>query len=284
MSRLDLLQQLVVDTASSVPLDQQYTAMLRVDTPMADDELQVGVKELNGEHPLTELMGFVAPSDWWALGVIATGWMAPLDGGRPSAHPDAVRTAQVILVTRNGNIVSHVRAADGESFDDPPSYGRTLDALQRALGLPTPPAAGFVPDVFLVLWLQFVEAEAREARLNLQKMTWVRAARCFPFATSVRNAHVREPGAFAELLLATVDDIDWERLRLWGTRGSLGMLVKPDLAQWMDEGMFSRWIAGVLPPVHAQLERTCQRLAPEVSSRVREAVDAVLLGAAARAA
>lgn len=284
MSRLELLQQLVIDTASAIPLDQQHSALLRVETPTTDGELQVGVSDLDGDHPLTALMGFVAPDDWWALGVISTGWMGPLDGGRPSANPDAVRTAQVIAVTREGHVVSHVRAADGESFDDPPSHGRTLDALRRAVGLPTPPAEGFVPDVFLVLWLHFVEVEAREARFNLQKMTWVRAARCFPFAASVKNAHVREPGSFADLLLATVDDIDWERLRQWGTRGSLGKLVAPELARWMDDGMFSRWCADVLPPVHAQLERTCQRLAPDVSTRVREAVDAVLLGAAARAA
>lgn len=284
MSRLELLQQLVVDTAESVPFDLQYTAMLRVDSPTVDDELTVGVKELDGEHPLTGLMGFVAPDDWWALGTIATGWMGPLDAGRPSAHPDAVRVAQVIVVTRDGDVVSHVRASDGESFDEPPEGGRTFDALHRALGLPTPPPEGFVADVFAVLWLHFVEAEAREARANLQKMTWVRAARCFPFADGVRNAHVREPSEFARLLLATVHDIDWARLRQWGTRGSLGGLVRPELARWMDDGMFSRWMAESLPPVHAQLERTCQRLASRVSSQVREALDAVLLGAAARAA
>ena len=284
MSRLELLQQLVVDTATEVPFDQQYTAMLRVDTPTVDDELSVGVKSLDGEHPLTALIGFTAPDDWWALGTVATGWMGPLDGGRPSAHPDAVRTAQVIVVTREGNVISHVRAANGESFDDPPEGGLVFDAVHRALDLATPPAEGFVTDVFAVLWLHFVEAEAREARSNLQKMTWVRAARCFPFGNRVENAHLREPSDFARLLLATVHDIDWARLRRWGTRGSLGGLVRPELARWMDDGMFSRWMANSLPPVHAQLERTCQRLAPRVSSQVREALDAVLLGAAARAA
>ena len=284
MTRLELLKCLVVDTANATPLDRQYNAILQITSPTTDAEFQVGVADLGGEHPLAELMGFVAPTEWWAIGAIVTGWAGPLDGIRPSSNPEGVRIAQAIAVTRDGEVVSHVRMADGRAIDDPPESGRVLDALRRALQLPTPAPAGFVSDVFVVLWLHFVEAAAREARANVEKMTWVRAARCFPFPDAVKNADVRDPAVFAELFLATVDNIDWERLRQWGTRGSLGGLVDPPLAQWMDAGMFSRWMGGALPPVHAQLERTCQRLAPHISSRVREAVDALLLGAAARAA
>ena len=284
MTRLELLHEVVTDAATAVPLDSEHSALLRVDSPLAEDELQVGVKDLNGEHPLMALMGFVAPHDWWALGTITTGWIGPMDGTRPSAHPDGQRVAQAIVVTRDGDVMCHVRAADGETFSEPPSTGRVFDALHRALGLPTAPPEGFVADIFVGLWLHFVEAEARDARASLRKMTWVRAARCFPFAPSVKSTEIREPEAFADLFLRTVADIDWERLRQWGTRGSLGGLVRPELARWMDSGMFSRWMAGVLPPMHAQLERTCQRLSPQLSSAVREAVDALLLGAAAQAA
>ena len=284
MTRLELLQRAVTDAATAIPFDQEYSALLRVEKLDADDELQVGVKDLDGDHPLTALMGVTAPQEWWAIGTITTGWIGPMDDVRPSAHPDGQRVAQAIAVTRDADVVCHVRMADGETMDDPPSTGLVLEALHRTLGLPTSPTEGFAADIFLVLWLHFVEAEARDARANLQKMTWVRAARCFPFASTVKNSDVREPAAFADLFLRTVDGIGWEKLRQWGARGSLGKLIQPELARWMDDGMFSRWMAGSLPPVYAQLERTCQRLAPHVSTCVREAVDALLLGAAASAA
>ncbi|MFP5328063.1 MAG: hypothetical protein ACLGHT_11355 [Acidimicrobiia bacterium] len=284
MTRLELLQEVVGGVAETRPFDDDTNTVFFVSENAPDGSFNIGKKHLDGMHPLTELMGFAAPEDWWALGVVCTGWMAPMNGPRPSLHPEAVRIVQAIAVTRDGDVVNHTRVEGGEVIDEPPGEGMVLDALKRCLQLPTAPPQGFSADVFIVLWLQLVEAEARDARANLRKMTWMRAARRFPFADSVKNVDLREPAQFAEYALATVRDIDWERLRGWGSRGMLGGLVSPSLARWMDAGMFSRWLTGSLPPIHAQLERTCQRVGPNVSAPIREAVDALLIGAAAHAA
>lgn len=103
----------------------------------APDEFELGLLPIDG-HPVEMLVGFRAPADWLALGVITGGWAAPLDGSRPSAHPEARRVTQVFLIDRDGVTASVLRYPDGSIQRLPgPAEGAVPDALRAALGLRT---------------------------------------------------------------------------------------------------------------------------------------------------
>jgi hypothetical protein len=92
------------------------------------------------DHPVDALMGTVAPDDWSAIGVVATGRARRLD--RPTAA--MVPVLVVLLVDRSGAAVSLLPRLDGggryeavEAGDGP--EGLMLDLCRRALGLPTAP-------------------------------------------------------------------------------------------------------------------------------------------------
>ena len=98
------------------------------------DQVEIGIRPLDG-HPSDELAGFRAPESWVALGLVSGGWVAPLGAVRPSAHPDARRITQVVLVDRQGRVESRVRFPDGTIMREPPSVGAVLDLLRVALGV-----------------------------------------------------------------------------------------------------------------------------------------------------
>lgn len=95
----------------------------------------VGILPLDGLAPADVLLGAVAPANWAVLGVATTGWARPL--GRRTGR---VRAEVVVLVARDGRVVGRVHQGD-QVITEPPAPCVTLDCLQRALGLPTPPPA-----------------------------------------------------------------------------------------------------------------------------------------------
>jgi hypothetical protein len=140
----------------------------------AGDEFQLGVLPIEHVSPFEMLLGFDAPAEWSALGLLSGGW-AHTPAGRQ-------RVTMAVAVDRAGGLSAHTRLADGQELTEPPSEGRVLDCLRRAMGLPTPPP----PD---------------------------------------------GSGAWAEVRTAVAD-------------GSVtAPNTPPWLAQWMDDGMFARWVS-----------------------------------------
>lgn len=88
-------------------------------------------------HPVDFLRRYRPPSSCIALGLVSAGWAAPIESRvRPSAHPDAQRILQAIVVTPDGDVAARVRLPDGSIVDPGRGHGRVLDALQAALQLP----------------------------------------------------------------------------------------------------------------------------------------------------
>lgn len=107
----------------------------------APGEVELGLLRLDGAHPCEVLDELAVEPSCAALGVAAGGWAAPLgplvrDGPmRASAHPDAERILQVVLVARSGEVVSRVRFPDGTVLTAPPADGAVLSSLREVLSM-----------------------------------------------------------------------------------------------------------------------------------------------------
>lgn len=108
--------------------------LVRIDID-GEGEPDVALKPID-VHPTVALAKLGAPASCHALGIATGGWAAPMGGvGRPSAHPDAQRVFQVVLVDRAGGVAARLRLADGSVMTEVPATGAVLDALRAALGL-----------------------------------------------------------------------------------------------------------------------------------------------------
>jgi len=199
------------------------------------DGIDIACRPLGAADVVDALVGFDAPPDWLAFGVVCHGRARPLlDGDRsgmmtpdPTAEPTAVGLA--LLVDRSGGAVSGLRSTGGDfvALPDPAPVGRVPDACRRVLGLGTPPPTVPVAELWSTCWLERVltAALARPGAL-----TW---------------------GEIAALRPATeLDGLDWGAIRhVAGRNDEPAFGVRPEAAAWMDDGMFSREILSRQPPL-----------------------------------
>jgi hypothetical protein len=89
-------------------------------------------------HPVDFLRRYRRPWDCVALGLVSAGWAAPMDSPvRPSAHPDAKRIVQAVVLADDGSVAGRIRMPDGSVVDPGAApVGRVFDALRRALRRP----------------------------------------------------------------------------------------------------------------------------------------------------
>jgi hypothetical protein len=160
-----------------------------------------------------------------------------------------IRTTAIIS-RADGIIVSGIRKAgeDYEAMPDGECVGTTPDALRRAMGLPTPP-----PEVPVAHWV---------------------ALMLFRLIAGDGGAHRRVGWSQLRPKLETYEvlghDGTWEVLRNLAAKRAMPELdVSQEVAAWMDDGMFSRWVLGGLPPYDHMLERARQACTPEAFNQVR---------------
>lgn len=241
--------------------------LLRIE--LEDGAVTLGARDLDlGEHPADALLGFVAPEEWVAFGIIATGWGSPYceeHRARRGASRVRVRTAHV--VARDGNEASALSMA-GEPVrtlglyraTDPDALaGSVPDIVRRVMNVPTAPA-GFPPsELMATVWLSGVTIEARRRPGHR--------------LTSADIDNIEPGGAEAtQLLVDHPDELTWESLRWMVVRGTEMFGIDPTLAAWFDDGAFARWALGGYPPVADQL----RDLAPLVTGKAMRAIRARL--------
>jgi hypothetical protein len=250
--------------------------------------------ELDGD--ISALMGWTAPSTCLAVAIVASGQarrLGPDDahglvgadplGGHPmparpgSADPDARRgdlagpVRVVCIVDRWGRMASRTHVGDEAMITDPAEGGRLLDALRRTFGLPTAPPA--VPSGQLVdrMWLGAVAAAAREGEVAL---TWEQVRRLHPAVEVLRTAGlpITDQTIGAAMRVAP-KAWTWDRIRTQAAEGSWGdQLMPPRLADWMDEGMFSRWVLDDTRTTDELFGVVSPWLAPSARRRLRRAI------------
>ena len=117
------------------------------------------------------------------------------------------------------------------------------DCLRRAIGLPTPPPPCGPVAWWAVDWLDAtLEAVCRDPA---RPWTWARVSGCTrarvrsrPTARGPRSSSWPGQGA----------GLDWSSIRRHvGAEGGARCPIGPELAAWMDDGMFARWLLGSRP-------------------------------------
>ena len=202
---------------------------------------------LDGAHPLELLLRFVAPGHWTAIGVAGAGWAHTLDdSGRRQVGSGLGEVFVTVLVHRSGAAATlmqqgvHTPAAIPE-----PPEGTVADACRRALGLPTAAPPASTTGLWSLCWLdRLVDAAGSRPRSALRD--WPSVASLHPAAGP--EPVPADPIALARACKALAAAWPWSRLRAHPKAVDLpGLEASPDLAHWMDDGMWARWLLSAFP-------------------------------------
>jgi hypothetical protein len=237
------------------------------------DTGELATRPLDGAHPLDALLGFVAPPEWAALGVAAPGTGHALDGDRP---PERVHVT--MLIARSGASAGVLRRGDRATRLGDPPQGLVADACRRALGLPTAPPPATTVGLWTRWWLDRLVQASAERAPGAPVPGWADAVALHP-ATFVPEPGEPAPEAatVASATLGLADRWGWGRLRARPEvadllPGPMPAALTPEVAAWMDDGMFARWFLAALPPPDDLLD-ACWGLLPEpVAARVAATV------------
>lgn len=208
------------------------------------------------------LLGWSAPPEVARIVVLAAGRAAGTGdtdyAGRfpvSRAYP-ALATAPVSVVVgidRLGNLAGRLRLGDVVQ-DQAPTGGRLVDGLRRCFALPTAPPPRDTAGLLAALWLAAIAASGQAHRSHRRRMTWPEALRLHPACSLLLADEPDLPDAALEMVAGRAPlTWTWAALRRSAAaNGSLNELCPSELAAWMDEGMYARWVLGAVAP-EAQL-------------------------------
>ena len=216
------------------------------------------------------------------------------DGDGDDGLTELVKAAGGILPVRMACVVSRSREVgwwmelpDGATHAEPPGEGRVLDVLFRCLGLPTSPPAEPASEIHSAAWLASVIDGGMSSE---RRLTWSDIERLHPLARLLSGdievpldagdddqvdddddeAEARRE--LADLVRISAAAWSWEEIRTQAAEGELEAFVDAELASWMDEGMFSRWLLSILPSVDQLLEVARPMLVPSAARRLAHAL------------
>jgi hypothetical protein len=270
------LARLLLDAMGDGVAERGCPMWVRVlDPPDSNSEEGFALAFSDEQHGL---LGWVAPPDCQAVGLVATGRIRALPGTPPGLlDPSHDRLRMACLVTRHGKVAWKVASPDGSSDGAPgkeaPSEGRLLDCLRRCFALPTPPAPVSPARLQAIAWLVAVlERVDRGDR----RVSWSDVSRLHPLAQIV-STDLTGPRSYPLPALSRLagSTWTWEDLRRQAeSNASFEGIVPAGLAGWMDEGMFARWVLSELPSADELLSAVRPYLAPSAARRLTHAVRA----------
>lgn len=211
---------------------------------------------------------------WWpAVAVVGTGRFRLLD---PAHEPPAGVFGGLAggltmagVVTRHGQIGWRLQLPDGSFFDPVPEEGFMLDVLRRSLELPTPPPPESTGRLQMAAWI----AAILDTEPSRRRLRWEDALGLHPCMDGDPVRTVVEAEAILEELC--VHD-GWDSIRRAVAAGMESeQTPPPDLAEWMDAGMFARWVLCGLPDLESLMPEVRVRLQVPAYRRLLHFVKAV---------
>lgn len=275
--RLDLWPLLEAADRELAAGPRPTPAILRVTVPHDPEPAapELAWFPLERAHPLDALLGFSAPPEWVAAGIVSGGRARRLDERASS------RTAATIsvMVDRSGAAATLLRRGDRiDRLADRPE-GSVADALRRALGLPTaaPPASS--APLWAAWWLDRIVEAAAASSGRERLSSWAEVVALHPAVPLVSAGSRLGPGPDAVVVAtqALADAWPWYRLRREPGAVELpGTPVSAEVADWMDDGMFARWLLGEFPAIDDLLEAVDGLLPAVIAERVAEVTRAAV--------
>jgi hypothetical protein len=244
------------------------------------DGLSLAVRPLIGPDPVVELLGFVAPASWSAVGIVSTARWANLTDGELAGVPHRRRRADgrarlAYLVTRTGAslVVLQQEGAERITRWFAPGHehvGRIDDVCRRMLGLPTRPPSYPPLGLWAVMWADSLVRRGSATRLQ----TWREVALSHPvvarLAVDDESLLATATDDLVELAASYANLLGWAELRSLCARGQWPLVdADPDDVAWMDDGMFSRWAVADLPELDDLLDDVDLLLPEALRRRVR---------------
>lgn len=274
MSDLDALAELFDELAD----DHTRTALpllVRATGPNAAPAL--AVLPLEGRHPASVLLGFRAPPDCTAIGVVSTGWSLPPERGgevdlarnrrcgSPAAiRPDRVAVRSTVLVGSDCQIAGRLSIEGAAPVTSAPESGAVLDLLLRALGCPTAPPGFSTLELFASVWLSHLAAGAPP------DLDWEGAAD----RHWARQLLPRAAGSLEAVAIELAGELDWPALRRSVARHGWDGVCTAEAAAWFDDGAFARWLVGTYPPIVDLFDAVAAVVPADVAARVAAALAA----------
>ena len=256
-------------------------AELRLDKADRDPGELGGFSELVLDED-TEIVGFTALAQSDAVGVVATGSVRSLD---PSVEPHASLAAScagrvdlACVVSRDGHVGWFAAVGSKPAGLPVPSEGRLLDCLRRAVGVPTPPPAGWPSVLQAPLWVANI---GELANCRRHPLSWSEVIQVLPDLPSDWYRPSKQDEAPGSAVNA------WELLRIDATKERVSLerlspsllrpwLPSPAVAAWMDAGVLSRWVKDLIPPAHALAASVTAALTASASRRLGHSLTAIL--------
>jgi hypothetical protein len=168
------------------------------------------------------------------------------------------------VVSRRAVTGWRMQLPDGSFYDAVPEEGFMLDMLRRSLGLPTPPPPISPAPLDLMAWFASIQIAGL---ISGDPLSWDAALRLHNAVCDRPVADVEEAEA---LVRAPTPIEDWESLRLFVASGfDADGTPSPELAAWMDAGMFGRWMLRELPSIEDMLADARPHLQPGAYRRLR---------------
>lgn len=245
------------------------------------------------EHPLHVLLGFTAPQDWLALGVHCPGRARRLDQPAPVGSGNHIgRPAGVVLtmlIDRGGRGAGILREGNEVTQLPGPPEGVVGDACRRALGLCTTPAPGSTVELWLSIWLDRLVDTVAILGHPQRFRTWEAVAALHPAAGGTGRQRHDVPTivcttssgsgsdsiALADATRRLAEAWPWNRLRAEPeVVDTPGPPLAAELTQWMDDGMYARWVLSELPSMDDLASAVDALLPGSLSSAVAETVAA----------
>ncbi len=275
---LHLLADHLADGLESGDLEPALVHVAGID----GDGFDLGVKPLDGDHPTSHLLGFTAPDDWHAVGLLTHGWAYHLrDREVPPAARPRTRVHVVALLSRTGEVAHRTRFAGDEvlsrSLDGEDPMGEQIDLLRRVLGLETAPPPADASVYWAIDWLAtLLDAEPRDLR------HWHEATAAHPAMRLLEHDGVPDDADFSDVVTAFHRVCTWPRLRQLTAIGSFRVPeLGADDAAWLDDGAFARFVLNRCPSLAGLRQLVADRLPAIVGHQVLATLDELGVPAAA---
>ena len=262
---------------------------------LESETVSLHIPEKAPEDVVETLFGFVAPTSWDALIVVAHG----------RAYSDGEEEDDVTVgygLGRNGEEVSVLHRKTEVLVSTLAAEGRVLDCCRRAFGQSTPPAQEGIVELFIASWLGRIfraaggdigdwgdeadqwgdEASRYEADRQAQSvqslgsiaaLDWPSLAMLHPLIdeSDTAESDVLSPEDIGTRARELCRNGSWSRLRGAVASGEMPhSSITSEQAAWMDDSMFARWCLAAFPDSNELAGRLGELLSTELHQEVLE--------------